>query len=366
MEEKNNEKLNVQDDDIIKDRALSSGRDPTNKDPTEKEQSAPQEDVEGKIKDLKKDIKSKNKKLDKMHKKKAKKEKDFTPHDLQELMEKLDKKESGILRSITTKRFTKKISRDIIVTRLITISMILILLTMGVGYSLSYTYVNSGYGINVITDQQITKAISLSEDDNFERLSVGLKASAIVEMDNITYEWFWLNDWLPEDPAEFTGGNHNGENFIAYTFYVLNTGNADLDYNSSLRIKHSTQEVEAAIRVMIYRNNIPTVYTHTYEEQIDSVIDGEAYTDENQNGIWDEGEPYTDENANGSYDGGVKVEEFESENIITSSISTLPMNDFDKYTVVIWLEGEDNDCNNDKFSSELQLVWNVSVIEDEI
>ena len=262
---------------------------------------------------------------------KLEKEKDFLPSDLQHLRDKLDKKEMSFLHNLTTKRYTKKVTHGILLERLITISLILILLTMGVVYSVSYTYVNSGYGINVVSNQLITKAVSLTEDENFENLTVGLKASAVTEMDNISY------DWLPSNLDELGGGSHNGDNYICYTFYVLNTGNADLDYYSSLSVRNSTQNVETAIRIMIYFNGTPTVYTHTYEEKIDGVIEN-------------------------TY--GVSVEEFYSEEILVHNTVNLSIGSYDRYTVVVWLEGEDVDCVNDKFSSELQLIWNIDVVPD--
>ncbi len=209
---------------------------------------------------------------------------------------------------------------------------------MGVVYSVSYTYVNSGYGINVVSDQRVTKAVSLSEDDNFRRLSVGLKAAAITSLDNISYSW------LDTDLDDRGGGNHNGDNYISYTFYVLNTGNVDLIYSSILSIKNSTLEVETAVRVEVFRNGVPTIYTHTYEAGIDE-----------EEGI--------DETLENYY--GITVEEFYSENVITSNTVTLLMGDYNRYTVVVWLEGEDPDCVNDKFSSELQMVWNISVLDED-
>ena len=249
--------------------------------------------------------------------------------EIQALNDRLDRKESGFMKNLATKRYAKKVSRAIIIERLITISLILILLTIGVVYSVSYTYINSGYGINVISDQKISKAVSLSDDEDFRRLSVGLKASAIISLDNFSYDWF------PTDLDELGGGSHNGENYICYTFYVLNTGDEDLEYNSNLRIKHSTLDVEEAIRVKVYKDGIPTIYTHTYEEQIDAEIEAS----------------------------GIIVEEFYSDDVIAHNVESLDRGDFIRYTVVIWLEGRDYDCVNDKFSSELQMTWNISVIE---
>lgn len=306
--------------------ANNSGLSPPEKEFTNTSGSSPPQDIVGADGGFPK----KAVKRSKTKNKKRKNDKDFTPSDLARLQEKLDKQDSSFFSNLTAKRYTKRVTRGIIVERLISISLILIFLTIGVVYSVSYTYVYSGYGINVVADQRITKAVSLSDDESFENLSVGLKASAIVEMDNISYTW------LPPDLDTRGGGSHNGENYIAYTFYVLNSGDEQLDYISNLRIKLTTLNVETAIRVMVYYNGTPTVYTHTYESQIDSLI----------------------ENF------GVAVEEFDSEHVIVNDTRALSMGAFDRYTVVVWLEGEDFDCTNDKFSSELQMSWDITVIED--
>lgn len=269
------------------------------------------------------------KKTSSKQKKTEKKEKEFTAQDYETLIEELEKKESGIIRFLTTKRFTSKVSRDILLTRIVTVSLVFIALTISVLYFLSYTYINSGYGIGIMTERELDKSISLSDSSDFQRMTVGLRAKGIDSMDNITY------DWLPNNLHLHTGGSNNGENYIAYTFYVINSGNENLTYNSVLSIKFSTKQVETAIRVMIFKNNTPTVYTHTYEEQIDSEIEKQA-----------------------------KVEEFHTPDIIAQNQSLLEKGKYEKYTVVIWLEGEDIDCVDDKRSGELQLSWNFYIIED--
>ena len=51
-----------------------------------------------------------------------------------------------------------------------------------------------------------------------------LAADAVQFMDNITYKW------LPADIATAYEGSHNGDNYIAYTFYIENQGEEILNY----------------------------------------------------------------------------------------------------------------------------------------
>jgi hypothetical protein len=294
--------------------------------PNANEDKQEKKDVQTEKNDAQPNKKADNK-LTKKAKKAKKKERDFTPHHIKELIENLDKKDASVFRNISTKRLAKKSARDIIKKRIISLSLILIMLTIVVLYFVSYTYVNSGYSINIITTPS-DKSISLSRTSEFEVLSVGLRATAINGMDNITYEQ--LTPDLDDNP----GGSHNGENFIRYTFFVVNTGNEQLEYNSALRIKRTTKNVETAIRVKKFTNGVPTIYTHT-TEQIDEDIQQQY---------------------------GVTVEEFYSPDVIASNTLALDVNTYTKYTIVIWLEGEDQDCIDDKLASQLQLSWHFNVL----
>lgn len=305
------------------------------------------EEIQEKISERKKKQKKEAKKSKKSKGKKGsgnnKNEKDFKPSNLEDLREKLDRKENRIFQKLITKRFAKNVSRGIIVKRLVLVSLIGILLTIVVLYALSYTYANSaGYGIDIIADRNYTQAISLSEQKEYNDAStVSLKATGIDLLDNTTYEWI-LEEAGELDTEE--GGSHNGSNHIAYTFYVQNSGDIPLDYTGALQIKHSTRDVETAIRVQIFINGEATIYTHSYEEigigggpGFDRVLENEGYA----------------------------VEEFYSPDIVSSTTQNLDVAGYDRYTVVIWLEGNDVDCVNDKHSGELELAWKFTVVTPE-
>ena len=67
---------------------------------------------------------------------------------------------------------------------------------------------------------------------------------------------------LPENLDDLDG-SHNGKDYIAYTFYVRNNGNADFDYRYELNVKEVTRNLDSAIRVgMYYNGGNPVSYTH--------------------------------------------------------------------------------------------------------
>ena len=148
-----------------------------------------------------------------------KKIKDFTPRDLSDLIDRLDKKDSSYLKSFITKRSLKKKNKTMVLTRMVAALMVFIFITIGVIYLIGYSYVNYGYGLSVVSSSTQEKRISLSENSGFDRLTSGLRAMPIQGMDNITYVW------LPHDELDsHYGGANNGDNYMLYTFYIINVG----------------------------------------------------------------------------------------------------------------------------------------------
>ncbi|MBQ9414663.1 MAG: hypothetical protein IJU16_06005 [Clostridia bacterium] len=173
-----------------------------------------------------------------------------------------------------------------------------------------------------------SKGLILSETADFEHPSGMLRGAAVEDMDNITYEW------LPGDLDE-TDGEHNGEDYIAYTFYVRNTGIYDIGYNATLDIEYVKLNADEAVRVMVYRNGEPTVYCKPNKET------GEAEVDPAVQPI-----PFVSTTT---------VMEYDNE--------LFSVGDTDKYTVVVWLEGEDPECVNDIMGGEMKMSMTVRSVD---
>lgn len=59
---------------------------------------------------------------------------------------------------------------------------------------------------------------------------MALSAKQALNVTNITYSW------LPSDLDTSRDGEHNGKNYVAYTFYCKNEGEAEVDYEATLDI----------------------------------------------------------------------------------------------------------------------------------
>ena len=81
-----------------------------------------------------------------------------------------------------------------------------------------------------------------------------LEATPIKFMDNISYKW------IPQNVDTEADGSHNGQNYIAYSFYVENQGNRVINYHYEMIIDDVIKNVDEAIRIRIYRNGEDITY----------------------------------------------------------------------------------------------------------
>lgn len=146
--------------------------------------------------------------------------------------------------------------------------------------------------------------ISLSETADFAEPTIVLSAEGVESMTNISYTW------LPTG-LDDTDGAHNGENYMAYTFYVKNVGEGPGTLREIINVDSSLLGADEAIRVRVYR-------------------DGRATT-------------YAKMAADGLPETGTTP--FESDDVVFSNdIPDVKAGQILKYTLVIWLEGDDPEC----------------------
>lgn len=152
-----------------------------------------------------------------------------------------------------------------------------------------------------------SKGIVLSTDPEFNTKSVALSAKQVQNVTNITYSW------LPTDLDTAQDGEHNGKNYVAYTFYCRNEGDEELDYDATLDITGVAKSADEACRVMVYKNGEPNVYAKAkYDNRSEAEQDTTMFVDD-------------------------KV-------VMTTKTQGFKPNDVDKYTIVIWIEGNDAEC----------------------
>ncbi len=151
------------------------------------------------------------------------------------------------------------------------------------------------------------KTILLSESADFKNGEVKLNGGSVKDITNIT------KAWLPKN-IDKKDGSHNGKNHLAYTFYLKNTGDKDLEYKTEMTLTGASKGADEAVRMMIIKNGKENVYAKgTFASKgKESETDATKWVDKNT--------------------------------IINIAKTSLKAKAQDKYTVVIWLEGNDKEC----------------------
>lgn len=167
--------------------------------------------------------------------------------------------------------------------------------------------------------------LSLSETADFANPTTALDAGGFPQMNNISQHW------LPED-LDAHDGSHNGSNYMAYTFYVMNSGDGVGVLTEQIHLEAGVLGAEAAIRVRLYRDGVPTTY---------ALMGADGNPEEGT-------EPFGEDGIIVSYD----TENFEPGAVI-------------KYTLVIWLEGDDPECLDNIKGGQVRMSMSFSVRDPE-
>ena len=205
-----------------------------------------------------------------------------------------------------------------LIKKIIKIALLLLLIIISIIYLVLYVAYQSGR-FTVTLDKNLSnqKNVYLSEVGNVKDKTRHLAAETINYMDNISIKW------LPEDIDTESDGSHNGDNYIAYTFYVVNGGNETVHYWMEMDVDDTIKRVDEAIRIMIYRNGEPVVYAKKNEKTGDAEPDTKMFVSDN-----------------------IAVLE-QRKNFKPKSK--------DRYTVVVWIEGDDPECKNDLLGGEIKM-----------
>ena len=235
----------------------------------------------------------------------------------------MDKKLIDVLE---LRRTAKEVKRHVIVMRVLALLAIILILIIAVAYAISYFYDKLGsFTVKVNKYDMVHQGLTLSETPDYEKTIAVLNADIVYDMTNISGE-----DLTPN--IDKINGSHNGPNYIAYTFYLINAGDDTITYTGEMSIENVTKNVDEAIRVAVYKNGEKTVYGKT-----------------KSNG--------------GGKESDCDSEFLSSSIVMRTSTEGFKSNSKDKYTVVIWLEGNDPDCLDNIIGGTLKLGMNFKITE---
>lgn len=216
-----------------------------------------------------------------------------------------------IVKASTIAKRKKRYTKTKVVISIILLVMIFAFIILSVIYK--------GGQFTITLDQRLANdnKIVIYEDNEIKENKRKLSARELEFMDNISI------DWIPTNIDTEANGSHNGDNYIAYTFYVENEGTDTVDYWYSIVIDDVIKNVDEAARVMIYLNGEKTVYAKI-------------------NALTNQPEKDT-------------TPFFSKDKAVLEERKAFSPGDIDKFTVVIWLEGDDPDCTDNILGGEIKM-----------
>lgn len=210
---------------------------------------------------------------------------------------------------------TKRLKEKQLIKKL-KIALLIFLLVLVIAYFVvGLVYNNGNFSITLDRNLYMKNKIIIYDDPDYKVFRSELYADPVNYFDNISYKW------LPEDIDQYEG-SHNGENYVAYSFYIENTGDDVSDYWSEIIIDDVIKNLDDAVRIRVYK-------------------DGKAVT-------------YAKMSKNGTPEHNTTA--FASDSLVTMDhVENFKPGDIIKYTIVFWLEGSDPECNDNILGGEIKM-----------
>ncbi len=221
-------------------------------------------------------------------------------------------------------------------TRKLVLKIVSLLIALfAVVYVVSLMYSKFGnFTIAVNKYNYIEYGLSLSETRDFNTPTSSLDCKATEIMTNI--------DGASLDKLDLGAidGKDNGDNYLCYTFYLKNAGKKAITFEYSIVIVNMTMDIEKAVRLRLITSVNGSATQATDYARMSSTQD-----------------------ENGEYLPEPNTTAFLSKNtVLRTEQSGFQPNDVMKYTVVIWLEGNDPECTDDIIGGQFKIDMKFNVL----
>ncbi len=238
------------------------------------------------------------------------------------------------------------------------------LLTMAALYGASLVTQMRGHFTINLTNELVSKGFELCETPDFANPTSRLYGVPVEDAPCIS-----ISD-LPKD-IDYINGSHNGTNYFAHTFYIAKRGEGTADYSFDIKINSESLGSSRAIWVMLFEDGVPAFYAKANEKT------GEA-----------ECLPAKDNDRYGYTevpfaDAGLLKNQYEivrqtqirnyyriipyffkdSETVVSKIKTEVEQDEVHKYTVVLWLEGDDPDCTNELIGGHIGMHMDFELID---
>lgn len=215
---------------------------------------------------------------------------------------------------LTAEKVRKREQR-LTVLKIILLIIVVLLSLLYVVLKLIYDV--GSFTVTLDTSYNLEGALVIYENREQKLCLSTLKAEQLEFMTNIAGEW------IPKNIQDGPDGSHNGQNYIAYTFYAENQGKEVINYWRTIEIDDVVKNADEAVRIKVIKDGVETTYAKVNKNTGEAEKETVAFSDD-------------------------KV-------VMLDEEKDFKPGDVHKYTVVIWLEGNDPDCNDDIIGGEVKM-----------
>lgn len=233
-------------------------------------------------------------------------------------------------------------------------------------FGLSYITELRGHFTISMSDELFEEGLVLAEDPEFKNPTSHLFSTPAEGVPCVS-----IQD-IPADIGMNEGGSHN-DYYFAHTFYVRNQGKKPIDYKWELRLRAESYNLSDAAWVMIFVDGEMSFYAKAQENGEIQALPAKddttrGYTDVQ---LYDQTkEPESQYEVIYETDilkyWRVLPKPFLSDKTVTEGVQAeVEPLEAHKYTVVIWLEGDDPDCTDELIGGHLGLDFYITMLDDE-
>lgn len=237
------------------------------------------------------------------------------------------------------------------------------LLTFLALYAISLVTEMRGHFTINLSNSLVSQGFELSDTEDFAHPTARIYGTPVEDAPCIS-----IAD-LPEDIDEIDG-SHNGRNYFAHTFYLAKRGEGTADYEFSLCVNSESLNVSEAAWVMLFEDGVPKIYA-----KLNQTGEAECIPAKDNNHFGYVKVPFKDSGLSAKQYEIIRQTDtrtyyrlipkgfLQDDLVAKNTVTNVKQDEVHKYTVVIWLEGDDPDCTNDLIGGHIGMHMDFELLE---
>jgi hypothetical protein len=227
---------------------------------------------------------------------------------------------------------------------------------------MAVTQMRGHFTIN-LSDGLFKEGFVLSETEDFSRPAINLFCEPAVDVPCISVTS------LPTDIDDHEG-QHNGLGYFAYTYFLRNDGESAVDYAWELQITGESRDCSSAAWIMVIQDGKMLMYAEGRNgepECVPSKDDPRGFTKIPVMELAEEGAPLVEPittDGDTTYFRVRPIAFVDEDTVATGFREQIAPGEYHKYTVVVWLEGDDPDCTDDRIGGHLGLNMQYALMSE--